>query len=77
VTPEEAKAHVAARDAELRGLEGEITRLATSHSGPVLMAIVRGLVEMLCAAQGEVFRVHNKIRFYRGVLALLRQKGIS
>ncbi len=77
MTPEEAKARIAEQDAELRGLEDEISRLAAEHSGPVLLAIVRGLVEMVCAAQGEVFRAHNKIRFYKGVLAMLRQKGIS
>jgi hypothetical protein len=77
VTPEEAKARVAAQDAELRGLEDEISRLGADHSGPVLMAIVRGLVEMVCAAQGDIFRVYNKIRFYKSVLAMLRQKGIA
>lgn len=74
---DEAKAHVAAQNAELRDLEDQISRLAAEHSGPVFLAIMRGLVEMVCAAQGEVFRVYNKIRFYKGVLMMLRQKGIS
>lgn len=77
MTPEEAKARVAAQNAELAKLEAEVTRLATDHSGPVLMAIMRGLVEMVCSAQGEVFRVHNKIKFYSGVLMILRGRGIS
>lgn len=74
---DEAKARVAAQNAELAGLESEISRLATTHSGPVLLAIVRGLVEMVCAAHGDIFRVHNKIRFYKGVIAMLQQKGIA
>ena len=77
MTPEEAKKRVAAQDAELAALERKIAQLAATNSGPVLLAIVRGLVEMCCAAQGEVFRTHNKIHFYRGVLAMLDQKGIS
>lgn len=77
MTPEEAKTRIAAQDAELASLEAEVARLAADHSGPVLLAIVRALVEMVCATQGEVFRAHNKIKFYRGVLAMLREKGIS
>lgn len=74
---EEATARVAAQSAKLAELEGAISRLATQHSAPVLLAIVRALVEMACGAQGGVFLVHNKIRFYTGVLEMLRQKGIS
>ena len=74
---EEATARVAAQSAELAGLEADISRLAQLHTAPVFLAIMRGLVEMVCGAQGEVFRVHNKIKFYRGVLAILRHKGIS
>jgi hypothetical protein len=77
VTPEEAKRHLAEEDAELATLETKIAQLATTNAGPVLFAIVRGLVEKVCGAQGEIFRKHNKIRFYRGVLAMLDQKGIS
>lgn len=74
---DEAKARVAAQDAKLVQLEEEVARLAAQHSGPVLLAIVRALVEMTCAAQGKVFVTHNKINFYSGVLGMLRQKGIS
>ena len=74
---DEAKARVAAQNAELARLEGEISRLASQHSGPVLMAIVRVLIEMACGAQGEIFRVLNKIKLYEAVLTLLRQKGIA
>jgi hypothetical protein len=77
MTPEEAKARIAAQNTELAGLEDEISRLATTHSGPVLMAIVRALVEAVSASQGDIFRVHNKIRFYHGVLRMLHEKGIS
>jgi len=77
VTPEEAKRRVADQDAELAALERKVAQLAAENSAPVLLAIVRGLVEMVCAAQGEVFRKHNKIRFYRGVLAMLGEKGIA
>jgi hypothetical protein len=77
VNLDEAKARVTAQNAELDGLESELARLSAAHTGPVLMAIMRGLVEMVCGAQGDVFRVHNKIRFYRGVLLMLREKGIS
>ena len=48
-----------------------------AQTGANLLAIMRGLVEMVCGAQGEIFRVHNKIKFYKGVLAILRHKGIS
>jgi hypothetical protein len=77
VTPEEAKKRNAEQDAELAALEKKIAQLASTNSGPVLLAIVRGLVEMVCAAEGDIFRRHNKIRFYRGVLAMLGEKGIG
>jgi hypothetical protein len=77
VNIDEAKARVAADNAELARLEGEISRLASQHSVPVLMAIVRALIEMVCGAQGEIFRVHNKTKLYQGVLAMLHHKGIS
>jgi hypothetical protein len=74
---DEAKARVTAQNAELARLEDDVARLASTHSGPVLMAIMRALVEMVCAAQGPIFRVHNKLKLYQGVLAMLRAKGIS
>lgn len=77
MTPEEARAHRQKQDAELTALEQEVARLASANQTPVLLAILRGLVEMVCAAQGEVFREHNKIKFYRGVLGMLRQGGIQ
>jgi hypothetical protein len=77
MTPEEARAHRQKQDADLAALEAEVARLAREHPTPVLLAIVRGLVEMVCGAEGAVFRQHNKIRFYSGVLQLLRGKGIS
>lgn len=77
MTLEEAKRRVAEQDAELATLERKIAQLATTNSGPVLLAIVRALVEMACGAQGDIFRTHNKIRFYRGVLAMLGEKGIA
>jgi len=77
MTPEEAKSRVAAQNADLAKLEGDIARLAQQHSGEVLLAIVRALVEMVCASQGDIFRVHNKIRFYRGVMEMLRKAGIQ
>jgi hypothetical protein len=58
---------VTAENAELLSLENAIARLA----------IVRELVEAVCVAQGDVFRMHNKIRFYRSVLRILREKGIT
>jgi hypothetical protein len=77
VNIDEAKARVAAQDTDLRQFEAEVARLAQEHSAPVLLAIMRALVEMVCAAQGPTFRVHNKIKFYSGVLQMLREKGIS
>jgi hypothetical protein len=77
VTPEEAKARVAAQNAELRQLEAEVARLASTNATPVLLAMLRALVEMVCGAQGSVFVVHNKINFYKGVIGMLREKGIS
>lgn len=77
MTPEEAKRLVAEEDAELVALETKVAQLATTNATPVLLAIVRGLVEMVCGAQGEIFRKHNKIRFYQAVLAMLERKGIA
>jgi DNA-binding FadR family transcriptional regulator len=77
VTPEEAKARVAAQDAKLRALEAEVARLASTHATPVLLAMLRAIVEMVCAAQGPHFAVLNKTKLYEGVLLMLREKGIS
>ena len=74
---DEAKARVAAQDAKLRALEVEVARLASTNATPVLLAILRALVEMACAAQGPHFTVLNKTKFYEGVLLMLREKGIS
>lgn len=73
---EEVKRRVAAENAELERLEAEVARLAVDHAGPVLLTMMRGLVEMVCAAQGDVFRLHNKLKFYRFTLGALGQKGI-
>lgn len=77
MTPEEAKALNALQDAELARLQADVARLAAQHTAPVFLAIISMLVERVCGAQGPHFLVHNKIRFYRAVLAALRQKGIS
>lgn len=77
MTPEEAKTRVAAQDAKLRALEAEIARLASTHATPVLLAMLRALVEMVCAAQGPHFAVLHKTKLYEGVLLMLREKGIS
>ena len=74
---DEAKARVAAQDAKLHALEAEVSRLAGTHATPVLLSILRALVEMVCAAQGPHFTVLNKTKFYKGVLLMLRDKGIS
>jgi hypothetical protein len=71
-----ARERVRQEDEKLAGLEAEIARLATTLPGPVLLALVRVLVEMVCSAQGPTFRVHNKIKFYEGVLGTLRQNGV-
>lgn len=73
----EAKARVAAQDAKLRDLETEVARLASTHATPVLLAILRALVEMVCLSQGPNFVVLKKIKLYEGVLLMLRAKGIS
>ena len=77
MTPEEAKARVAADKAELRGLEAEVARLASAHATPVILAMLRALVEMTCATQGDIFTLHTKKKFYTGVLLMLRDKEIS
>ena len=74
---EDAKARVAAQDQQLRDLEAEIARLATTHATPVLLAILRALVEMVCLSQGPHFVALKKIKLYQGVLLMLREKGIS
>ncbi len=80
MTPdEEAKirARVAEQKAQLRALEDEVARLARAHATPVMLAMLRGLVEMVCAAQGAAFVDIFKTKFYKGVLLMLREKGIS
>jgi hypothetical protein len=77
VTPEEAAARIAADKARLQDLEAEVTRLASAHATPVVLAMLRALVEMVCASQGPLFATHNKTKFYTGVLLMLRDKGIS
>ena len=74
---DEAKARVAAQNEKLHTLEGEVARLASTHATPVLLAMLRALVEMVCQAQGPNFAVHNKIKLYEGVLRMLHEKGIS
>ena len=74
---DEAKARVAAQDAKLRALEAEVARLASANTTPVLLAMLRALVEMVCQAQGPNFAVLNKTKFYEGVLLMLRAKGIT
>ena len=74
----EARARVAAQDEKLRDLEAEVSRLAsTRNATPVLLAMLRALVEMVCLSQGPNFAVLKKIKFYEGVLLMLREKGIS
>jgi hypothetical protein len=77
VTPEQAKELIAAEDHKLQALEAAIARLASASPTPVLLAMLRALVEMVCAAQGQVFVVHNKIMFYKAVIEMLNRKGIS
>lgn len=74
---DEAKAHVAAHDARLRALEVEVARLASEHPTPVLLAMLRVLVEMVCQVQGPNFAALHKTRFYEGVMLMLREKGIA
>ena len=47
------------------------------NATPVLLAILRALVEMVCHSQGPNFAVLKKIKLYEGVLLMLRDKGIS
>lgn len=70
---DEAKARVTAQNEKLLALEVEIARLARTRATPVLLAMLRALVEMVCAAQGPHFTVLNKIKFYEGVLLMLRE----
>ena len=73
----EARERVAAQDAKLRALEAEVGRLASTNATPVLLAMLRALVEMVCLSQGPNFAVLKKIKLYEGVLLMLREKGIS
>jgi len=73
----EARERVAAQDAKLHTLEAEISRLASTNATPVLLAVLRALVEMVCLSQGPNFAVLKKIKLYEGVLLMLREKGIS
>lgn len=77
MTPDEARAHLAAQNARLAHLIDEVGRLAAAHSTPVLLSMIRMLVEMVCQRDGAAFRVLYMTRFYEGVLRLLREKGIS
>jgi hypothetical protein len=77
VTPEEAKARLAADKEKLRAFEAEVARLASSQGTAVVLAMMRILIEMVCAAQGPNFTLYNKLKFYEGLLRLLRERGIS
>jgi hypothetical protein len=74
---EQTRAHLAREKVELAELEAKVADLAQQNIGPVMLAMMRGLVEMVCGRDGAVFRDHNKVGFYRGVLALLASKGIT
>jgi DNA-binding FadR family transcriptional regulator len=76
VTPEEAKERVAAQKARICALETEVARLASTQPTPVLLAMLRTLVERVCAAQGPNFTTFNKIKFYESVIFVLRENGI-
>ena len=79
MTPEEAKERLEADTARLQAMEEEVVRLAnTQNQAPiVVLALIRTLIEWVCRAQGPNFTVHNKLKFYEGVLLFLRQKGIE
>jgi len=77
VNLEEAKARVAADTADLARLEAEVSRLAQAHAVPVFLAMMRALVEMVCAQHGPNFQHYYKRKLYEGVLEMLRQKGIT
>ncbi len=72
----DAKASVAAQDEKLRILESSVAQIAQSHATPVFLAMMRVIVEMLCATQGRHFIVHNKIRFYTAVMGMLQKQGL-
>lgn len=74
---DEAKARVAAQDDKLKRLEDEFERLSTVHGTPVMMAMLRIMLEVMFNANGPNLVVHNKIKFYTGVIGLLQQKGFS
>jgi hypothetical protein len=77
VTPEEAKARLEEQKAKLRAMQDRVDQLAVTNTAPVMLAMLRSLVEMVCAADGPNFTLHNKLKFYEGVLLLLQSKGIS
>ena len=60
MTPKEAKTYSAAANEKLRALEIEVAWLASTRATPVLLAMLRALVEMVCAAQGPNFTSLNK-----------------
>jgi hypothetical protein len=84
MTSEETKACAAleaevarAKERATAQLETELAGLASMQPTPVLLAMLRELVEMVCAAQGPRFTMLNKVKFYENVLRMLREKGIS
>lgn len=76
MTPEEARRIADADRARLRDLEDEVARRANMAPGPVMLALVRALVEMVCARDGAHFATLYKRRFYEGVIRMLDQRGI-
>jgi len=74
---DEAKRRAAERDAELRKLEDTFMKLGQTHAGPVLLATIRALVEMICQKDGPHFATINKIKLYTGVISMLQHQGIS
>ena len=77
MTPDEAKARLEENKAKLRAMQDRVDQLATANAAPVMLAMMRALVEMVCAADGPNFTLFNKLKLYEGVLLLLQSKGIS
>jgi len=72
VSPEVS--HVAAQHAKLRALGAEVA-LAGAHDAPVLHAMLRTLVELVCSAPEPCSAMPNNVELYEGVLRRLREGG--
>lgn len=61
----------------IRMLKDKVSSFAQKHPTTVLLMMLSVLLEMVCLAQGPDFVARNKIKFYKTVLGMLKERGIE